>query len=101
MLVLSYIWFLNFIPFLTEKEDEEIQWHAKNGIVMMCAGIGVMLVLSFLVSWTFGGCFGLFVKFLAMLVCMGVAIVHIVAIFKALNGEKLIVPGVTQYVDKF
>ena len=35
MIVLSYLWILALVPLLTEKEDQEVRWHAKNGIVLM------------------------------------------------------------------
>src|ERR1700730_12520783 len=34
MLVLSYLWFLSIIPLVVKKEDREVQWHAKNGLVL-------------------------------------------------------------------
>ena len=34
MLVLSYLGLLALIPMLTKKEDSEIQWHSKNGLVL-------------------------------------------------------------------
>jgi len=98
MIVLSYIWFLVLIPFLTEKEDEEIQWHAKHGLVLMIAGIGLMLAMSFLTSVVFNGCIG---GLLVTFGSLGLMIVHVVAIVKGLNGDRLIIPGVSQYVDKF
>ena len=33
MIVLSYLWLLALVPLLVEKDDREVQWHAKHGIV--------------------------------------------------------------------
>ena len=43
MIVLSYLWPLALVPLLVEKEDAEIQWHAKHGIVLMVAGADVAI----------------------------------------------------------
>ena len=30
MIVLSYLWILALVPLLTEKQDQEVRWHAKQ-----------------------------------------------------------------------
>src|SRR5438132_2866586 len=47
MVVLSYISILALIPLLTKKDDREVQWHAKNGIVL--AGAEIVTVIVFFV----------------------------------------------------
>ena len=37
MIVLSYLWLLALVPLLVEKDDKEVQWHAKHGLVLMVA----------------------------------------------------------------
>src|SRR5436305_15235149 len=37
MVILAYLWLLALIPFLVEKNDREVQWHAKNGLVLTAA----------------------------------------------------------------
>ena len=37
MILLSYLWLLALVPLLVEKDDKEVQWHAKHGIVLMVA----------------------------------------------------------------
>src|SRR4028118_576365 len=32
MIVLAYIWILFIIPLVAEKDDPEVQWHAKHGL---------------------------------------------------------------------
>ena len=39
MIVLAYLWPLALVPLLVEKDDAEVQWHAKHGIVLMVAEI--------------------------------------------------------------
>src|SRR3954449_5072929 len=37
MIVLAYLWPLALVPLLLEKNDAEVQWHAKHGLVLMIA----------------------------------------------------------------
>ena len=99
MIVLSYRWLLALIPLLTEKEDKEVQWHAKHGIVLMAAEIVFWIVLTIIQPMTiFIGCiagiFGLFAW-------LGIIILHILCIVKGVNGQRLMIPGISQYADKF
>ena len=50
MIVLSYLWILALVPLLTEKEDEEVRWHAKHGIVLMVAEIAFWIVFTILTN---------------------------------------------------
>ena len=34
MLVLSYLGLLALIPLVVEKNDKDVQWHAKHGLVL-------------------------------------------------------------------
>src|SRR5512135_1492660 len=48
MLVLSYLGLLALIPLLAERNDREVQWHARNGLLLflafavVSAGLGVL-----------------------------------------------------------
>src|SRR5437764_1140355 len=49
MLVLSYLWFLSIIPLVAKKEDREVQWHAKNGLILalnllLFGGVGYIIM---------------------------------------------------------
>jgi uncharacterized membrane protein YjgN (DUF898 family) len=103
MIVLSYLWPLAFVPLLVEKEDADIQWHAKHGIVLMSAEIIVLiafgLVTSIVSLATFGlGCvLSLFVIFL----WMAILAVHVIAIIMGINGKRFLIPGVSEYASRF
>ncbi|MGB5515145.1 MAG: hypothetical protein WBP36_11520, partial [Thermoanaerobaculia bacterium] len=43
MIVLSYLWILALIPLLVDKDDKEVQWHAKNGLVLTAAEFALWL----------------------------------------------------------
>lgn len=99
MLVLSYLGLLALIPLLVEKEDREVQWHAKNGLVLFVAYIIAWMVIHFA---------GMVVHFLACAGCLAgsvLAVLYLVlivlCIIKAVNGERFIVPGLSQFADRF
>ena len=102
MIVLAYLWVLALVPLLLEKQDGEVQWHAKHGIVLMITELGALLVYLMIISIiglaTFGvGCvLGLFVVF----AWVGVLALHLMAIVKGINGDRLIIPGVSEYASR-
>jgi uncharacterized membrane protein len=100
MIVLSYLWLLALIPLVVEKEDREVQWHAKHGLVLAVAEL-VFWVAFQIVMFMLGSFLGCLVAIFAPLIGLGFLILHIVAIIKGINGSRLIVPGLSQYADKF
>jgi len=97
MLVLSYLGLLCLIPLLTEKDDPNVQWHAKHGLVQFFFFAIIYAIISIVSSTGIGCFFALLypVVFLAWLVVM------VLSIVKATKGERLILPGITQFADKF
>jgi uncharacterized membrane protein len=100
MILLSYLWLLALIPLVVEKEDREVQWHAKHGLVLTVVEMIFWVVFQILL-FMLGSVLGCLVGVLAPLVFLGFVILHIVAIVKGINGQRLIVPGISQYADKF
>ena len=102
MIVLAYLWLLALVPLLLDKADREVQWHAKHGIVLMIAELAALLVYIMVTSIislaTLGiGCvLSLFLVF----AWVGVLALHVVAIIKGINGDRLIVPGVSEFADR-
>jgi uncharacterized membrane protein len=103
MIVLAYLWPLALIPLLLEKQDAEVQWHAKHGLVLMAAElIAIFVYVTFtsmisLAAFGFGCALGLLLVF----GFVGILAVHVVAILKGINGERLIIPGVSDYASRF
>lgn len=106
MLVLAYLGILFLVPLLTEKDDPEVQWHAKHGMVLFIAEIILFVGLAFILFVlgfipvvryisTVLGCF------LWAVLPIGVLVLHIICIMKATKGERMIVPFVTEYVNRF
>ncbi|MDY7095426.1 MAG: hypothetical protein SX243_20810 [Acidobacteriota bacterium] len=101
MLVLSYIPLLSLIPLLGEKEDPELQWHAKHGLVLTVMDIIVMfafMIVNFALNAAGLDCLGCITYLLTMLALFAL---HIACIVKAVGGQRLIIPGVSQYADRF
>jgi uncharacterized membrane protein len=99
MIVLSYLWLLALVPLLVEKDDREVQWHAKHGIVLMIAEIVFWIAVT-IVQMALGTILGCVVGLLSFVVWIGILVVHVLAIVKGVNGSRLIIPGVSQYADK-
>lgn len=102
MLVLSYLGPLALIPFLTEKDDPEVQWHAKHGLVLLAAEVVVWIAISLVLVILPDGCFigGIgCVVWLALWIA--ILVVHVLCIVKATKGERFLVPGISQYADRF
>jgi uncharacterized membrane protein len=103
MIVLSYLWILALVPLLVEKEDREVQWHAKHGIVLMVAEIvfwiAYTIVVNVLAAATLGlGCvFGL----VSPIIALAFLVIHVMAIVKGLNGERFTLPYVSEFADRF
>jgi len=99
MLILAYLGILALIPLLVEKEDSEVQWHAKHGLTLMVGWVVLSVAIAILAGIPFVGAFlGCAVMPLLWFVIL---IVHIVAIVKALKGERLIVPVISDFTDKW
>ncbi len=99
MIVLSYLWLLALVPLLVEKDDKEVQWHAKHGLVLVVAEIVFWIAVS-IVQVALGSILGCIVGFLGLFVWVAIVILHILAMVKGVNGGRLIIPGVSQYADK-
>ena len=92
-LVLAYLGCLSLIPYLTVKDCPYVTWHAKQGLVLLGAEI-VVSVLSVLLSFVGGGCLG-------TLLNLGLLGVSVVAIVRALRGERWRLPVLADLADKF
>lgn len=99
MIVLSYLWLLALVPLLVEKDDKEVQWHAKHGLVLVVAEIVFWIAVS-IVQVALGSILGCIVGFLGLFVWVAIVILHVLAMVKGVNGGRLIIPGVSQYTDK-
>jgi fumarate reductase subunit D len=94
MLVLSYLGILSLIPLLTVKDSDYVKWHAKQGLVYMF-GVIPLAIVVFLVSlipfigWLFG-CAG----------WIGYFVVEVMAIMRALKGQRWRIPVIADIAEK-
>ncbi|HET9211868.1 MAG TPA: hypothetical protein VFR03_15800 [Thermoanaerobaculia bacterium] len=103
MIVLAYLWILAIVPLVAEKEDREVQWHARHGLVLLVAEILLWIVISivqFAIIHVFAP-LGCLVSILSLILWLGIVVVHILCIVKGINGQRFIIPGISQYADKF
>jgi uncharacterized membrane protein len=99
MLVLSYVAFLGIIPLIAGKRDREVRWHAANGLLLFGAVAAILIVATIIgVLVPPLSCVYPIVMFLVLILY---AIIAILAVVKALNGERLIVPVISRYADRF
>jgi len=102
MIVLAYLWPLALVPLLLEKNDPEVQWHAKHGIVLMIAELVVFfayVTMTSLVSLASLG-LGVVLSMLLIFAWIGILAIHVVAILKGINGARLILPTVSEYANR-
>jgi uncharacterized membrane protein len=94
-LVLAYLAFLGFIPLLLEPHDPEVRWHARNGLwlfgTVLAAGMAATFIGIAVPSLT---CLYVVAMVIASLAYVMIAIL---AIVKALEGQRLIIPGISSH----
>ena len=106
MIVLSYLGLLALIPLLVEKQDAYVQWHAKHGLVLFVAevalfiGLGILLAIVGMIpviGWlvTILGCL------VWTLLPLGILVLHIMCIVKGVNGQRFLVPYISEYANRF
>src|SRR5262245_16198492 len=94
MLILSYIPILNFIPLIVQQTDPEVKWHAKHGLVLFIAEFVIGMVFGILTMIPVVGCV---VPIIAAIFFLGVLIVHVMCIMKAMNGQRFLIPGLSDF----
>jgi len=96
MIVLAYLWILALVPLLVEKEDREVQWHAKHGLVLLGLEIALMIVLF--VVGNIVPCLGCVIQ---AILWIPIVVVHVLCIVKGIKGERFIIPGISPLADRF
>jgi len=101
MIVLAYLWPLAVVPLMLEREDPELQWHARHGLLLMAAEVllagGYLVVASVVHAAAIG--LGGFLLVLLVFGWSAVLAVHIAAIVKGLDGRRLVMPILSRYAD--
>lgn len=98
LLVAAYLWFLAVIPLIVEKEDKEVQWHAKHGLVLFGIEFVLCIVFGVLTSIPLLGCV---IGIVWVVVGLGILVLHVLCIMKAINGQRLLIPGISDLANRF
>jgi uncharacterized membrane protein len=99
MLVLSYLGILALIPLFVKKDDREIQWHAKNGLALFVAYI-IIIILWNVVQYFMPTTIGCALSFIGCALWIAYIVLIIMAIMKALRGEQLRFPVISDFADR-
>ena len=98
LLVLSYVGFLGLLSLLAAKRDPEVRWHALNGLLLFAALAAVGLSATLI---------GIAVPALSCLYAVAMLIasvlyllIAVLAIVKALNGQRLMIPGISAHATR-
>ena len=98
MLVLSYLAFLGMVPLLFANRDSEIRWHARNRLLLFGAVVGIAIAATLV--GTVLPALGCLYATLMFFVLALYAFIAILAIVKALDGQRLLVPGISRYAGR-
>lgn len=86
-LVLAYFSFFGVIPLFTVKDSEFVKYHAKQGLILNVIGG----ILAIVLTPFFIGCF----------LGVGLVVIDVMAIMKALKGERWNIPVISDLASKF
>jgi uncharacterized membrane protein len=97
-LVVSYLPLLGVVPLFFGESSREVRWHARNGILLSAAFVAILGAATGagLLFPSLSCVYGIAVFVLAIVY----AIVVILAIVKALQGQRLVVRGLSRYADR-
>ena len=98
LLVAAYLWILAVIPLIVEKQDKEVQWHAKHGLVLFGLEFALCIVFGVLMSIPILGCV---IGIVWLILGLGILVLHVLCIMKAVNGERFLLPGISDLANRF
>lgn len=99
MIFLCYFGIFALIPLLTKKDDPDIQWHAKNGLALTIAFVGIWIALT-IIGFILPGPLKLVLFPVECVIWIGYLIVDIMAMVKGFNGQRWRIPVVSDFADK-
>jgi uncharacterized membrane protein len=104
MALLAYLGPLALIPLLTEKKDEFVKYHVKQGMVLLIAEAAIWIIFWFLFgsitySWSTMSLWSM-ISMIQNALYFGIGILSILGVVNVLNGEKKELPVVGKYAEK-
>ncbi len=98
MLVLAYLGVLALVPYLTVTDSDYVRWHAKQGLTLTGVWLAANIVLGILTEIPgLGMIFGLISPFFSL----AIVAIFIVAMVKAIQGERWPIPVVSDLTEKW
>ena len=85
---LCYVGVLVLVPLLIKKEDPYINWHIRQGLVVL----GLTVVSLLMLAW---------VEALGSLLFVVVMTANVIALVQALLGKKWKIPVIGSWADRF
>ncbi len=100
--VLSYLGILSLIPYFAKKDDpdQEIRWHAKNGLALFLVEMIAWAVLFVAGMALRNSCAGAFLIPVNCVLWIGCLVISIICIIKGINGQRYRIPMVTDFAEK-
>ncbi len=98
-LILSYLGILSLIPLLVKKDDPEVQWHAKNGVVLFGAEC-VWAIAQVAIGFAHIPILGCVSGLVGCLVWIAFLALSIICIVKAVGGQRFRIPMLTDMAEK-
>lgn len=92
MCVLSYLGLLALIPFFVKKDDAFIQWHAKQGLLILLVMIAINIALGIVISIVPA------LSLLSIVVFLSWLVLTIVCIMNALKGGAFKIPVLSGFI---
>ncbi len=89
MLVLCYLGLLSIVPYLAAKDDEEVRFHARQGLALGLIGIGAAALAAIP-----------FIHFFGAIGIALVVILSVLGIIKALTGNRWRMPVAADLADR-
>ena len=99
MILLSYLYILAVVPLLVERDDADVQWHAKHGLLLL--GLDILIGGFFFLLAMITGSLGCLLLPVQFVLHAAFFLFRLVCIIKGIGGERFKIPGISQLVDNF
>jgi uncharacterized membrane protein len=83
---ISYIWILSLVSLFLVRENEYVQFHAKQGVILFIAWS-----LGWLVFW---------VPLAGQVFMLALLVASITGVYKAWKGERFVLPIVSKFAER-
>ena len=96
-LVLCYAGPWAFVPYLRDRDDEDLLWHARQGMILAFAEVAIALTLVILGLFpVLGPLFWRILLPVWLLWCLGMSVT---SILQATKGKRHKIPVIHQFVE--